>query len=68
MVDIAFFLFSYIVYIVTVVILMMNLLIALMGATYEDTVKNSALECAHTNTSVCAAHTLMHTYSTLVCE
>ena len=47
MVDLTVFLFSYIVYIVTVLILMMNLLIALMGATYEDTVKNSTLEYAH---------------------
>jgi hypothetical protein len=42
--NLAVFLFVYMLYVLTVLILMMNLLIALMGSTYTDTVANSTLE------------------------
>lgn len=42
--NLAVFLFVYMLYVLTVLILMMNLLIALMGSTYTETVANSTLE------------------------
>jgi len=42
--NLAVFIFVYLLYVLTVLILMMNLLIALMGSTYAETVANSTLE------------------------